>query len=224
MSNRNHRGVLAALAIVALSGTASVVEAAEHPREVIIEWNQILQGNIPATASVGSFRYYAMMHIAMFDAVNSIERDYQRYHVQLFASPAASSEAAAAQAAHDVLTTLIPVPAAQSAFDAALAARLNGIQPWRAAAGVAVGKKVAQAVLDWRTGDGSEQPNSAYLPSAIPGLWQPTAPGQVAAFVHFAGIEPFGLLTPTQYLSRPTATPEQRRVRSRFRTGEGSRW
>jgi hypothetical protein len=201
MGRHKQRSFLAVVAVVALGGALGTVEAAEHPREVIIEWNQILQGTIPASASVGSFRYYAMMHIAMFDAVNSIERDFERYHAQVFAHPAASSEAAAAQAARDVLAELIPT--AQPTFDAALQARLGGIQPLRAALGVAVGKKVARAVLDWRTGDGSEQPNRPYLPPALPGLWQPTSTGQVAAFVHFAGIEPFGLLTPTQYLPDP---------------------
>ena len=49
-----------------------------------------------------------MLHIAMFDAVNAIEREYTPYHARLIAHPAASAEAAAAQAAHDVLTALNP--------------------------------------------------------------------------------------------------------------------
>jgi hypothetical protein len=169
--------------------------------EVVMEWNEILQTNIPPTAGLFSFRYYSMMHIAMFDAVNSIERDYERYHVKVWANPAASTEAAAAQAAHDVLVALIPE--AQGTFGAALQNRLAKIPSWRAGPGVVIGKKVAQAVIDWRTGDGSEQPNIPYIPPALPGLWQPTPPTQIAGAVHFAHVEPFGLLTATQYLPDP---------------------
>ena len=175
--------------------------------EVVIEWNQILQANIPASAGLFSFRYYAMMHIAMFDAINSIEGGYDRYHVRIPAAGAASAQAAAAQAAHDVLAALIANEQSRAAFAAALASRLATLHPPHAAQGAAVGQKVAQAVLDWRTNDGTEQPNVAYLPPALPGLWQSAPvpagqPPQVAAFVQFANVEPFALLTPTQYLPR----------------------
>ena len=50
-----------------------------------------------------------MLHVAMFDAVNSIEERYRPYHVRVRASHGASSEAAAAQAAHDVLAAVLPV-------------------------------------------------------------------------------------------------------------------
>jgi hypothetical protein len=142
-----------------------------------------------------------MMHIAMFDAVNSIEQDYKRYHVLVQANRAASAEAAAAQAAHDVLAALIPE--AEPTFNDALQNRLAALPQWRATQGVTVGKKVARAILAWRTGDGSEQPNTPYLPPELPGLWQPTAEGQVAAGLNFAHMEPFGLATPTQYLPAP---------------------
>ena len=68
---------------------------------VVAEWNQLLQANIPATAGLLTPRYFTMLHIAMFDAVNSIERDYARYHVLVRATPVASTEAAAAQDRED---------------------------------------------------------------------------------------------------------------------------
>ena len=73
---------------------------------VITEWNTIAEGAIPASAGVTLPRTYAMMHIAMFDAVNSIEGGYTAFHVRVPAWYGASREAAAAQAAHDVLTAL----------------------------------------------------------------------------------------------------------------------
>ena len=75
---------------------------------VITEWNTIAEAAIPASAGVTLPRTYAMMHIAMFDAVNSIDGGYTAFYVRVPAWYAASREAAAAQAAHDVLTALLP--------------------------------------------------------------------------------------------------------------------
>jgi hypothetical protein len=193
----------AAITVCGFAAPPAEATGSSDSADVIIEWNRLLESNYPSTVSpLHSFRYYAMVHIAMFDAVNSIERQYQPYHVRVPALPVASAEAAAAQAAHDVLVAL--APGAQATFDAALQARLATIQPWRAAYGVAIGKRVAQAVLDWRTGDGYELPNPAYTPPALTGVWQPTPPAHSpAAFVHFGRVEPFALLTPTQYLPKP---------------------
>lgn len=198
----------AAMAAVTALGTHAPRASASHDSaEVIVEWNQILQATIPSTAGVLTPRYYAMMHIAMFDAVNSIEADYSPYHTRVPALRSASAEAAAAQAAHDVLTALIQVPASQAAFDTALSARLAGIQPWRASQGAFVGRKVAQNILAWRENDGSASPAPQYVLPPLPGLWQPTPPAfQPPQFPQFGNVVPFGVLTPTQYLPVPPPT------------------
>jgi hypothetical protein len=204
MKSNKSRQALAALAITIVGLFASPAQATgDGDREVVIEWSQALLTNLPPTAGLFSFRYHAMMHIAMFDAINSVERDYTPYRVQVWVVPGASAEAAAAQAAHDVLVSLIPT--AQTAFDTLLQNRLAKITSWRAAQGVLVGKRVASAIIDWRTADGFEQPNIPYAPPALAGAWQPTAAGQVAGFVQFSNTEPFGILTPTQFL--PAAPP-----------------
>lgn len=198
-SNKNLWVAILAITVLGISMTPARAKASDDP-DVIIEWNQILQNKVPP--GLVSPHYYAMLHIAMFDAVNSIEGAYERYHVRVPANRAASAEAAAAQAAHDLLLSLIPAGAAE--FKTALDNRLAAIEPWRAALGVAVGRKVGKAMLDWRAGDGFGQPNPAYVPPALPGLWQPTPPGfAAAAFVNFGSVEPFGLLTPTQFLPDP---------------------
>jgi hypothetical protein len=202
MSRLKHSGRLTVFVIAALGLSATSVHATMSDNaEVVMEWNQVLQANMPATAGLFAPRYYAILHIAMFDAVNSIEQDHHRYHIQVAAHPAASAQIAAAQAAHDVLVALIP--GGRDTFDTALRTRVATIHPWRAAQGAAVGRKVARAILEWRTRDGSEQPNIPYLPPALPGLWQPAVPGQVAAFVQFGNVEPFALPTPTLYLPDP---------------------
>ena len=196
--------VAVAIAFLGLFALRSEATPRDGGADVIIEWNQALLANVPASVALFTFRQHAMMHIAMFDAVNSIQPRYHPYHVRVPASSGASAEAAAAQAAHDVLVHLLP--AAAATFETLLNNRLATIPPGRAWQGVAVGKKVAQSIIEWRTADGFEAPNIPYLPPALPGLWQPTAAGQVAGFVQFQNTEPFGLLTPTQYL--PSVPPQ----------------
>jgi hypothetical protein len=167
---------------------------------VITQWNGIAEGVIPTSAGVVLPRPYAMMHIAMFDAVNSIEGGYKAYHTRVPAIRYASSEAAAAQAAHDVLTALFPANSAS--FDTALNERLATLHPVRAQLGVQVGRETAKRILEWRATDGWSTPQS-YTPPALPGLWQPTPPAFAAAsFVQAGDAKPFGLPTPSHYLPR----------------------
>lgn len=200
-----------AACMIAALGLTTVPAGATHPgtadpgAEVIVEWNQLLQSSIPSTASLLTPRYFAMLHIAMFDAANAIERQYTPYHARLLAHPGASPEAAAAQAGHDVLVALIPTPEAKAIFDAALQARLASLPPWRAATGVAVGRKAASDILAWRATDGSSAPNPAFNLPLLPGLYQPTS-SQPAQFVNFGEFAPFALITPTQYLPDPPPT------------------
>jgi hypothetical protein len=190
---------LAATAVLAcaLAATANATPALRDRDDpaVIREWNSLAEGVIPTLP-----RTYAMMHIAMFDAVNSIEGGYTAYRVRVPAVRYASSEAAAAQAAHDVLVALWP--ASTPGFDTALSNRLATIHPVRAQLGVQVGKEVAKKILEWRLNDGWAMPQT-YTPPALPGLWQPTPPAFAAAsFVQAGNVRPFALPTPYYYLPR----------------------
>ncbi len=190
----------AALIAAAFSLTTLTARAGHDRADVIAEWNQLLQANMPANASLLTPRYFAILHVAMFDAANAVERDYTPYHARLAAHPVASAEAAAAQAGHDVLVALIP--SAQAQFDSALQARLATIHPFRGAAGTLVGKRAAADILAWRANDGSSAPNPAWSLPPLPGLYQPTS-ATGPQFVLFGEVEPFALLTTTQYLPDP---------------------
>jgi hypothetical protein len=193
-----------ALAVVAIAAVSSA-SAGNSFRDrddptVIREWNTIAEGIVPGSAGPTLPRPFAMMHIAMFDAVNSIAGDFTPYRTRVFASRLASGEAAAAQAAHDVLANLYPASKAQ--FDGALEARLATINPWRAQLGSQVGREVAKKILEWRANDGWATPQS-FTPPALPGVWQPTPPAFApAAFVQAGDARPFGLPTPYYYLPR----------------------
>ena len=76
------------MALLATTALASVTHAGALPGyrddpAVVTEWNSIAEGVIPASTGVTLPRTYAMMHIAMFDAVNSIEGGYTAYRVRV---------------------------------------------------------------------------------------------------------------------------------------------
>ncbi len=199
---------------ILLGGSVLAATAAGGPRveatawrgphgsaDVVLEWNQLLQETIPANASVAAPRYYSMLHIAMFDAANTVERSHSKYLVELTHGFGASAELAAAFAARDVLTALLP--AHQGRYDAALASRI-GARSARAHTSRYVGSTVARRVIAWRENDGWNAPPPPYVLPPFPGLWQP-APG-AASFTQYPSVKPFGLLTGTQYLPPPPPT------------------
>jgi hypothetical protein len=172
--------------------------------ELVIEWNQMLFAvNPPGPPTV--IRPAAMLHIAMFDAVNAIERAYTPYRFEVRASRGASPEAAAAQAAHDVLTALFPTQ--QATFDTLLDSQLANLPPGRERQGIAIGHAVARAVLEWRQNDGwpaTIVPDPTYVLPPTPGNWQPTPPGfSFATFTFFPKATSFGIQTSTQFLPPP---------------------
>jgi len=196
-----------ALILVALAMTVGGPPLHAQTPNVVIQWNQVLQGLYTPAASAMQ-RSLSMMHIAMFDAINSIEDTYTPYRVRVNASHGASREAAAAQAARDVLVALFP--AQQSSFDNTLAGQLQGIPNGLAQQGIAIGRQAAQAILSWRTNDGWPAvitPDPSYVLPGFPGQWQPTPPANSAAtFTFYPNVRPFALLTSTQFLPPPPPT------------------
>ena len=126
MHKNNHLLAAAAIAVASFGVLAPRADAHNQSADVIIEWNQLLQQNIGGPPFAQT-RTYAMVHIAMADAVVAIEGGYEPYRVRAWAPRGASAEAAAAQAAHDVLVVLIPT--GQTAFAMALEKRLATIPP-----------------------------------------------------------------------------------------------
>jgi hypothetical protein len=172
---------------------------------VITAWNQFLQQNVTGPP-VGQPRDYAMLHVAMADAVVAIHRRYEPFHAHVAASSGASAEAAAAQAAHDVLVALPNLlPGSAARADALLATQLAQIPPGRLGQGVDVGRRAAQAILSWRQNDGYAGANPqppAFIASTLPGIWVPTASGPYQ-FSLIYEVTPFGLLTSFQFLPTP---------------------
>jgi membrane-associated phospholipid phosphatase len=172
---------------------------------VVLEWNQLALTAVGQAKLTPVFvsRDLAIIQLAVYDAVDAIDRSFEPLHADVQASRGASPEAAAAQAAHDTLSALFPSQA--STFDAALAADLVGIPPGRARQGTDVGHEVAQQILDWRSTDGSDAPGN-YTPGTNPGAWQPTPPANLPALApQWPAVIPFALTSGAQF--RPVAPP-----------------
>ena len=191
------------LICVQISGWARNNNLSSMQEDVILQWNRVLMetvltpGQHPAT--IMQVRSYAMMHAAMFDAVNSIVGSHTPYLTDVPGSQNASIEAAAAQAARDVLASLYPTRA--SIFDAELAVSLQGIDENRAQQGIRVGQIVAERMLAARANDGWTVTPPAYVLPTTPGNWQPTS--TAAAFTHYPGVTPFGITSGTQFAPNP---------------------
>ena len=127
-----------------------------------------------STGATAASREFALLQTAIFDAVNGINTQYQFYRVAPAAAPGSSPEAAAATAAHAVLTSLYPTQA--PAFDATLSAQLGALPagPSRDN-GAFWGSLVATNILNWRANDHSTS-DISYVAGSLAGDWRPTAP------------------------------------------------
>jgi len=173
--------------------------------DTVLEWNvvSVEATRVAKLSPNAQTRALAMVHGAVFDAVNGIEGGCAPYLVTRRAPSWASEEAAAAVAAHDVLVSLMPT-SQQATLDAALASSLAAVPDGRAEdAGVAYGKLVAQRMLAERADDGSTDVVN-YVPGSEPDDWQPTPPGfAAAALPQWATVEPFGIASPDQFRADP---------------------
>jgi PAP2 superfamily len=169
-----------ARAIAAAIGAWLAVGAATPAcANVITDWDEKAIAAVAPLASVPSpytpyaaYRMMGIVHAAMFDAVNSIERRHRPYLVQLPADPATSKEAAAAAAAAAVLATIDAKTAGE--MKVALASYLASIPDGATKSeGVKLGGEVAAKILAARANDGSDAPDD-YRPRTTPGVYVPT--------------------------------------------------
>lgn len=145
---------------------------------VISDWNAIAVttlGGDPTKAPIESVLYLGFVHAAVYNAVVGIEGRYAPYRFRASAPHRASTQAAAAAAAHKVLMTYSPY--AQVALDAAYAGSLSQIPDGAAKTrGVAFGELAADTLIAQRANDGRNAPVQFTQPPA-PGVWRPTPPG-----------------------------------------------
>jgi hypothetical protein len=210
-------GALAAAAVLAASVYASSASAARpgasapttstQTPDQVIQWNRILLGILRTPgaqpATVHPTRSMAVLHAAVYDAVNAIVKTHSDYLVHVNAPRHASVAAAAAQAAHDVLVQLYP--SQTSALDADLATSLGTVADGQAKdQGVRVGATAAAQILSLRSNDGSTASPIPFTPGTNPGDYQLTPPAFAQpVFTHWRFVKPFALRRADQFRPGP---------------------
>lgn len=173
--------------------------------DVITDWNitVLKAGTAARQTPVGQTppvqaRNMAMVHLSMFDALNSIEPRYKPYRVQLQVPSNTSREAAASAAAHYLIVRLYPAQSKDA--DAALAAALAKVPEGAAKAqGLQLGEKIATGLFEERSTDGANAPDS-HRPHGAAGAYVPTIP---TASWNWGSIKPFAMTAGNQF--RPGA-------------------
>ncbi len=175
----------------------------------VVQWNRALlvivrtPGAQPAT--VHPTRSFAIMHAAIYDAVNAIDRTHRPYLVRVSGvSRDASQDAAAAAAAHEVLVALYP--AFKTTLDAQLQQSLGQIPDGKGKVeGVLIGESVADSILAARSNDGSNAPPIPYVFGTAPGDYQSTPPNFAPQpqFTNWSHVTPFALERANQFRPGP---------------------
>jgi hypothetical protein len=188
-----------------IGASLAVSAAAPACANVISDWDEkaiaavapLTTAPSPATP-YAAYRMMGMVHAAMFDAVNSIERRYRPYLVQPPADPATSKEAAAAAAAATVLAAIDAKTADEMKI--ILASYLASIPDGAPKSeGVTLGEAVAAKVLAARANDGSDAPDD-YRPRTRPGVYVPTP---IMRGPMWPRVKPFAMASPSQFRPGP---------------------
>jgi hypothetical protein len=229
------------VALLAAANLAPATAQATKPVSQVVQWNRILLGIVRTPgaqpATIHPTRSFAIMHAAIYDAVNAIDGTHKPYSIRVAAFHSASQEAAAAAAAHEVLVKLYPT--FQATLDAQLQQALAQLPNAGRADGVSIGQKVADLILDLRKKDGSNAQPIPYVFGNAPGDYQSTPPNfpknpQVHALVSrypFAlesepvssGGPPALTMTGTAMLTRSIIGDRQQYDRSRTRLSASDR-
>jgi hypothetical protein len=173
---------------------------------VVLQFNAAVLDAIRADKPVIGFttRDLAIVHAAIYDAVNDITHTHSPLEVAVNAPPDASPEAAAAAAG--LVTGVNLFPDQQALFKATYQAVIAGIPDGQGKAdGIALGHFVGQEWLILRSTDGSDAVVD-YVPGDQPGDWRPTPPGfQPAQTPQWPFVTPFALESGSQF--RPPPPP-----------------
>jgi PAP2 superfamily len=200
------------LAVTALAVFAVLWVAAPARADSVTDWDQIAAAALqsPGTATPPgagqgspSIAHLAMVHAAVYDAVNAIAGGHDPYVSSPAAQPSYSQDAAVAAAAHYVLLNGgLGIPAARlAAIETAYQNALGAIPPGPAKdGGIATGEAAAIALLAARAGDGRFGP-FRFTIGTLPGEWRPTS-GVNDPFAWLKDVRPFVLRSPDLFRGR----------------------
>lgn len=217
---------ICAFSLLCILGWSPVVQA-----DAVTDWNANAGKATACIDPLNASRLYAMLHIAIHDALNTINRRFQPYVLDIAYSrdrgpSGASVPAAVATAAHDVLVPVLnqmPVSACIDAgiasveadYNAALDAIADGALKTQ---GVVIGHAAAAVILAQRVADGADAPlvDAAYPQGTHPGEYRFT-PGTSFAFGEEWGhVTPFVLDHSAQFRPGPPYDVTSRKYAADF--------
>jgi hypothetical protein len=178
--------------------------------DAVLDWNAIAVNTAVANKQnpFAQARYAAIVQLAVFEAVNSITHKYQPYLGTIKAPPDASPEAAAIEAAYQVLSTYFP--SSQPTLSADWTNSMQSIPDGSAKTdGIATGDAAAAAMIALRANDGSSPPQFYTPGPPVPGAWQATSSCPVVNGVavgigfQWQNVTPFGITSASDFLLDP---------------------
>jgi membrane-associated phospholipid phosphatase len=186
-----------------------VVDPSARPLNPVVQWNRtllvIVRTPKAQPATIHPTRSFAIMHAAIYDAVNAIDRTHKPYLVRLTGvSRRSSQDAAADTAAHTVLASLYPN--FQATLDTQLQQLLAQIPDGAdKAEGIRIGQTVADRILALRTTDGSAVAPIPFIFGTAPGDYQSTPPNfpKQPQFTHWPQVTPFALERANEFRPGP---------------------
>lgn len=186
--------ILLSLTLVSATPAAAAQPAGDADPAVITNWNRVAAQTIPGNPA--AFLNYAFVHLAMYNAVVGITREYELYQWDVYGPPKASPEAAAAVAAHRILMTNFG--GASEMLDRELGLSLDGVSDGvRKDQGIKYGLRAADRIIALRAGDGRGAAVTVPIGDAA-GEWRPTSPNTAFAVPWLGGVKPLVLGTLSQ--------------------------
>jgi hypothetical protein len=178
-----------------LLGLSLSISPAQSPvdDDLVIRWNEaaLLAIKAEKTPPPIASRHLAILHIAIFDSVNSIRRTHRPFEVEAKTEGDTSQIAAAGGAAHRILTTFYPNRSRE--FDQLLAESVPG-DTEAIERGLNLGRYVGREILRWRSEDGHDR-EVRFKNGTEPGEWAPTPPAFAKPFgPHWPKVTCFALV------------------------------
>ena len=210
-----HKSQPSALVVVVTILFILILAPTRAQADAVSDWNLIaiqrIGAEVPQHPTPLVFLDMAIVQIAVYDAVQAIEKQYKPYHVQI-PGASGSPDAAAAKAARDVLINLLPGQsmAIDNQYNVYITTHGLSNDP-----GIAVGTTAAAGIIALRSNDGRNPPGQVpFVGGTAPGEWRPTdsfitpkipAPFSPMAIPWVANVTPFALKSGDQF--RAVAPP-----------------
>jgi hypothetical protein len=197
--------VAGSLLVAGLGTTGTAAASPDADPAVIRDWNATAVATIvvdAGKANAEAFLWFGYVQAPVYNAVVGITREYELYRWRNLGPRSASPEAAAAQAAHDVL--LYYFPASQGRLDTQLDASLAGVTDGDAEdQGIAYGAASAAHFIKQRADDGRNAPIT-FDQAPAKGVWRPTPPTNTPFLVPWLSqVKPLMMTSSMQFRPGP---------------------